>query len=272
MAHPQQGALALDLSSPDFSFSFEGHPIRGVKRDGEPWFVAADVCRAIGIGNPTKALHALDADEQALTSIQGLSRGNDQANIINESGLYTLILRCRDAVKRGTLPHRFRKWVTAEVLPAIRKHGRYEQPAPIVDPQDDLPTGPLSYAQMTELTRIVHLIAGQFRYDRTANRAVWAALRRAANCPAPNPFEHRHMPILLQELRRLLVLIANGREALGEAETMLIRRVIGRGEEITSVIREMKQEYQESISSYREQTIRRLGLWARGEMWALLVA
>ena len=47
-------------------------------------------------------------------------------NIINESGMYTLILRCRDAVKKGSVPHRFRKWVTAEVLPAIRKTGKYE--------------------------------------------------------------------------------------------------------------------------------------------------
>ncbi|MEQ0775939.1 BRO family protein [Paraburkholderia tropica] len=107
------------------SFSFDSHSVRVVVRDGEPWFVAADVCAAIAIGNPTMALRALDADEKALSSIEGLSRGNDQANIISESGMYTLVLRCRDAVKAGTAPHRFRKWVTAEVLPAIRKTGAY---------------------------------------------------------------------------------------------------------------------------------------------------
>ncbi|MET3444698.1 BRO family protein [Ralstonia sp. 1138] len=94
-------------------------------RDDEPWFVAADVCRALQLTNPTKALLSLDADEKALTSIQGLSRGNDRANVISESGMYTLVLRCRDAVKPGTVPHRFRKWVTSIVLPAIRKTGQF---------------------------------------------------------------------------------------------------------------------------------------------------
>lgn len=106
-------------------FNFESKSIRTAEYNGEIWFVAADICIALGIGNPTKALRALDQDEQALTSIQGLSRGNDKANIVNESGLYTLILRCRDAVKSGTAPHRFRKWVTSEVLPAIRQTGSY---------------------------------------------------------------------------------------------------------------------------------------------------
>lgn len=52
--------------------------------------------------------------------------GGGEVNIVSESGMYTLILRCRDAVKKGSVPHRFRKWVTAEVLPAIRKTGKYE--------------------------------------------------------------------------------------------------------------------------------------------------
>ena len=54
-------------------------------------------------------------------------------NIVSESGMYTLILRCRDAVKKGSVPHRFRKWVTAEVLPAIRKTGKYESKTTVDD-------------------------------------------------------------------------------------------------------------------------------------------
>ena len=117
------GASAL-APTPN-TFNFESHAVRVVMRDDEPWFVAADVCRALQLTNPTKALLSLDADEKALTSIQGLSRGNDRANVISESGMYTLVLRCRDAVKPGTVPHRFRKWVTSIVLPAIRKTGQF---------------------------------------------------------------------------------------------------------------------------------------------------
>lgn len=103
-------------------FDFRGHSVRATKIDGEPWFVAADVCRVLGQSNTTKALYSLDDDERS-----NFKLGRQGAvNIINESGLYTLILRCDDAIKRGSDAHAFRKWVTAEALPAIRKHGRYE--------------------------------------------------------------------------------------------------------------------------------------------------
>ena len=61
--------------------------VRAVLRSGEPWFVAADVCAALDVGNPSMALRRLDADEQALSSIQGFSRSNGAVNRINESGL-----------------------------------------------------------------------------------------------------------------------------------------------------------------------------------------
>lgn len=107
------------------TFNFETHAIRTVAINNEPWFIAADVCQAIGLTQTTNALRNLDEDEVALISIKGISKGNDQVNLVSESGMYTLILRCRDAVKKGSVPHRFRKWVTAEVLPQIRKTGKY---------------------------------------------------------------------------------------------------------------------------------------------------
>ncbi len=103
-------------------FSFESsNQIRAVIINGEPWFVAADVIKALQLTNPTMSMKALDEDERSKLNLgrQGT------ANIISESGLYTLILRCRDAVTPGTIPYRFRKWVTGEVLPQIRKTGRY---------------------------------------------------------------------------------------------------------------------------------------------------
>lgn len=105
-------------------FAFEGFDVRVVDRNGDPWFVTADVCAALEISNSRDAVGKLDPDEKgvALTDTLG---GEQQTSIINQSGLFTLILRCRDATKPGTLPHRFRKWVTSEVLPSIRKTGQY---------------------------------------------------------------------------------------------------------------------------------------------------
>lgn len=105
-------------------FRFGKSEIRVIDKSGDPWFVAQDVCAALKIQNVTQAIERLDDDERSMLNIgrQG------EANIVSESGMYTLVLRCRDAVNKGSVPHAFRKWVTAEVLPAIRKHGVYEKP------------------------------------------------------------------------------------------------------------------------------------------------
>ncbi|EAA4082910.1 BRO-like protein [Salmonella enterica subsp. salamae] len=107
-------------------FSFESQAdIRAIIINGEPWFIALDVCNALGISNNRDALLKLDDDEKNTVALTDGKRGNPNTLIISESGLYTLILRCRDAVTPGTIPYRFRKWVTGEVLPQIRRTGRY---------------------------------------------------------------------------------------------------------------------------------------------------
>lgn len=111
-------------------FVFENeHMIRTIDRDGEPWFVLADVCRVLELSNPAMAAKPLDEDEKAKLNLGFGARGSD-ATIISESGLYALILRCRGAMTPGTLPHRFRRWVTHEVLPTLRKTGRYDMGGP----------------------------------------------------------------------------------------------------------------------------------------------
>lgn len=121
-------------------FKFESvNPIRSIIIDGKPWFVAQDVCSALRIQNVTQALEKLDDDERSMFNIGHEHRAIfdsrvKEINIISESGLYTLILRCRDAVTPGTIPYRFRKWVTGEVLPQIRRTGSYIKNSL---PQDD---------------------------------------------------------------------------------------------------------------------------------------
>ena len=114
------------------TFNFESNSIRTLAINNEPWFVAKDLCNAINISNYRDAIERLDEDEKgvALTDTLG---GQQEMNIVSESGMYTLILRCRDAVKKGSIPHRFRKWVTAEVLPTIRKTGKYESKTSVND-------------------------------------------------------------------------------------------------------------------------------------------
>lgn len=104
-------------------FSFDGAAVRVVLVEGEPWWVAGDVASALEYSEATKMTRMLDEDEKGLRIVETLG-GDQEMLIINESGLYSAILRSRKASAK-----RFKKWVTAEVLPSIRKHGAYVMPA-----------------------------------------------------------------------------------------------------------------------------------------------
>ena len=120
-----------------FNFTSESS-VRVVQIKGDPWFIAADVCEAIGI--ETEQTRRLDSDEKGLYLTQTPS-GSQQMTVISEPGMYSLVMRCRDASKPGTAAYRFRKWVTSEVLPSIRKTGGYSvQPNP--EPVKLLPANP----------------------------------------------------------------------------------------------------------------------------------
>lgn len=98
--------------------------IRAITIDDEPWLVAADVCSALDIGNPSQAISRLDDDEKmTLTTNEGHSGkvgGAQMLNVINEAGLYSLILKSRKPEAKA-----FKRWVTHEVIPTIRKTGGY---------------------------------------------------------------------------------------------------------------------------------------------------
>lgn len=102
------------------SYQFDDAPMRVVMIIDDPWFVANDVAAVLGYRDAHNMSRNLDDDEKG-THILSTLGGQQEMNIISESGLYTAILKSRREEAR-----RFRKWVTSEVLPAIRRHGRYE--------------------------------------------------------------------------------------------------------------------------------------------------
>lgn len=103
-----------------FTFNASNQNIRVQMKDGEPWFVAKDVCDALEIENNRNATARLDEDEKGASIVRTPS-GEQQMTIVSESGLYNLIFQSRKAEAKA-----FRKWVTSEVLPSLRKTGRYE--------------------------------------------------------------------------------------------------------------------------------------------------
>jgi prophage antirepressor-like protein len=110
-------------------FDFETQAVRVVMMEDEPWFVAADCCRVLDHSNPTVALGRLDDDEKMIfdpkksLGSNGLRGGAQRMNLVSESGLFALILTSNKPEAR-----KFRKWVTAEVLPSIRRDGVYRLP------------------------------------------------------------------------------------------------------------------------------------------------
>jgi prophage antirepressor-like protein len=104
------------FSNPEFG------QVRTVEIDGTPWLVGKDVATALGYAKPQNAISRhVDSEDQKVAPIQGTPGGEQEMLIINESGLYSLILSSKMPKAKA-----FKRWVTSEVLPAIRKHGAYE--------------------------------------------------------------------------------------------------------------------------------------------------
>ena len=104
-------------------FEFESHALRvNLDAAGQPWFVAADVCAALDLPETHKAIARLDDDEKGRNSIP-TPGGLQEMSVVNESGLYNLVLGSRKPEAK-----RFKRWITHEVLPSIRKTGAYASP------------------------------------------------------------------------------------------------------------------------------------------------
>ena len=109
-------------------WNYEGAEVRTVQIDGEPWFVLADICRELEISHVKDTATRIDEDDLGQTEVIDRMGRSQKAWIINESGLYAVILR---SDKPQAKP--FRKWVTSEVLPSIRKHGSYSVQSQFAD-------------------------------------------------------------------------------------------------------------------------------------------
>jgi prophage antirepressor-like protein len=148
-------------------FSFDGAAVRVVLVDGEPWWLATDVAYSLEYRMASDMVRSLDDDEKGTHIVRTLG-GDQEMLVINESGLYSAILRSRKQSAK-----RFKKWVTAEVLPSIRKHGAYMMPA--AEPEQDV----VPMASHVAADEIVS--AGRvFRALYTTGRSMGMARRLAA--------------------------------------------------------------------------------------------
>lgn len=155
-------------------FSFEQHPVRTIEQDGQAWFVLNDVTEALEFSRGRDAARMLDDDEKGAHIVR-TPGGDQEITVINESGLYSLILKSRKPSAK-----RFKKWVTAEVLPAIRKTGSYAAPA--TRQPKALPG--LSHDQQVAIKGLVKARVEALPQSKQAKAAItcWSALKSKFGC------------------------------------------------------------------------------------------
>ena len=136
-------------------FADKGFRVRVVMRDGEPWFVAKDVCECLDLANSRDAVSRLDDDEKGVGKADTLG-GSQDMMLISESGLYTLVMRSNKPDAKV-----FRKWVTSEVLPSIRKTGGYG-----IRTVDDMINDPDTAIRLLTQLKILRLQNDQLAMER----------------------------------------------------------------------------------------------------------
>ncbi|WP_193583162.1 BRO-N domain-containing protein [Laribacter hongkongensis] len=180
---------AQNTSAPAI-FNFNDHTVHILNENGELWFVASDVAASLEYRDAANMVRNLDDDEKGTHNVSTLG-GDQEVTTINESGLYSAILRSRKPEAR-----RFKKWVTSEVLPAIRKTGQYR-----------VATEHITREQYLALRRRVYNIAEDLWFESACQNAIWKLLREAsgtASCQKlpMDELEHAHAVLTWIEERK----------------------------------------------------------------------
>lgn len=151
------------------NFAFEEHLVRVIERDGAPWFVGKDVCAVLGIVKHHQALETLDDDERG-TCIVGTPMGDQNMITVSEPGVYRLVFRSRKPEAE-----RFKRWLAHEVLPQIRRTGKYD-PVSAGQPVEPLPSDQrMALALITEARML---------YGKARARMLWESLPALPQVPA----------------------------------------------------------------------------------------
>lgn len=227
---------ALAIQPIAFSFH-ETHDVRIQVIDGEPWFCLKDVCEVLTITNPRRVAAEI-LDTKGVRKTDTLTDGGkQQLNFVNEPNLYRVIFRSNKPEAK-----QFQDWVFNEVLPTIRKTGRYEkQPA----------AEPLSPKDMSNLTRLVWLMTSGMKFERAWSARIWHCLRSVTGRPSPQPFSVNDLPALGEECRRILKITSAFNSVIYDFEKEVIRTVVRRRGNIEPLVDKMKGQMVELLDNER---------------------
>ena len=169
-------------------FHYKSSEVRTVELNGEPWFVLKDVCAVLGISNHKMTAQRLDADEVSLTDLTDSMGRQQETTVINESGLYNVILR---SDKPEAKP--FRKWVTSEVLPSIRKTGGYRMPKLSKEMQALFLLDDRTQKQEARLAALENTMTVDYSQQQTLKKAVGRVVVEALGGKAAPAYNDPHV-------------------------------------------------------------------------------
>lgn len=240
------------------SFSFkESHNVRIQVIDGEPWFCLKDVCEVLTIANSRRvAAEVLDESGVRKMDVIDIMGREQEATFVNEPNLYRVIFRSNKPEAK-----QFQDWVFNDVLPSIRKTGKYEHPQ--YKPQA---AELFSSHDIDSLTHLVWSMANGFHFDRAWTQAIWHALRRATGVPSPQHFEIRQLPLLAEECRRIYSITNTLKGAIFDAEKQTIRRVLRHREDEAIVLSEMQHMLEESTQQHYGVMTHALEKWQQANV------
>ncbi len=240
-----------------FTFHNE-YNVRIIDLNGELWFVASDVASALDYRMASDMTRFLDDDEKGTHNLRTPS-GSQDLTIINESGLYSAILKSRKPEAK-----KFKKWVTSEVLPSIRKTGKYEAPKPIT------PRNYINNNDMLNIKRLIWCCAGHLDQKQSVSSAIWYSLRNVTGVPSPAKFEIEHLPVLAQEFNRILSIIEPYLKARYACEEALIKRLLRDREDAQSLLTKLLDEMKESTSEFNTALQKQLPMVFQGDCLNLI--
>lgn len=206
--------------------------------DNEPYFCLSDVCSVLSVDRTSRLLR--DLDEKGLADCHTLTNGgNQKIKFINEPNLYRIIFRSNKPEAK-----QFQDWVFNEVLPTIRKTGKYEAPKPIEK------RNYINNNDMLNIKRLIWCCAGRLDQKQSVSSAIWYSLRNVTGVPSPAKFEVEHLPVLAQEFNRILSIIEPYLKARYACEEALIKRLLRDREDAQSLLTKLLDEMKESTSEF----------------------
>ncbi|MEI6543222.1 MAG: Bro-N domain-containing protein [Methylococcales bacterium] len=202
--------------------------VRVVVINNEPWFCLRDVCKILDLDRTSNLIISLDK-EGVVKNHTLTNSGTQQFNFISEPNLYRVIFRSNKPEAKT-----FQDWVFNEVLPAIRKTGKYE-PDKTVQPEPITPDYINTNDDKT-IRSIIYSISRSMRYEQAWLQGSWFAIRKSTGTQSPQALETKHLPIIAEELTRILGIATKLNTFVTKIEKEVIKTALRESADIDDII------------------------------------